>query len=631
MKKKRVVFGAVVLWIFIALLFPIQVFSEFVKTDTILEAGNWVMHKIGVHPVTRNIYAPNILSGNLKIFNQGNYSSIADLSLTSNPLWSVDFNPSANLVYVVGESSSQKPTLWVINDTTHAVVRTEQLSSSDSQLYDVAYNPVSNKIYITTWGIQRLYIVDASTYAKTYLSGISGRGIGVNPDTNRVYVSQLVHPPRLLVLDGSTDGIIDEIGLPASSRPAGVAINTITNKVYIALQATNSVAVVDGASNTLETVISLGTASSRGGYTSNLWGIAVMPNRNLIFAANFTYGTLYIIDGSTNEITDEVTTEDRPYGIGVENQAPCRVYLSHNALDKISVFQDPAGCQPEPGLTAGPQEEENFVGNCCSGDNCHQLVATLMDENTEEPLANQTLVMVVTGTNTVTQHVRTNEDGLAVLSYSGVAGTDTIHIFADMNSNGSQDNNEPDVNLTKTWITDGDDDGISDADEGIGDSDGDGVPDYLDVDSDNDGIPDRVEGSGDSDGDGDENYRDTDSDGDGIADENEGFGDADDDGIFDYLDDNSDGSLDRPGERFFQDFDEDGVPDYLDRDQGRLVCDADGDGDIDADDIRQILRSRNQPATGPDDPRDADVDGTITTRDAKLCIRDCTRPNCAQQ
>jgi hypothetical protein len=76
---------------------------------------------------------------------------------------------------------------------------------------------------------------------------------------------------------------------------------------------------------------------------------------------------------------------------------------------------------------------------------------------------------------------------------------------------------------------DSDGDGIADAREGTGDTDGDGTPNYLDDDSDGDGIPDSVErGSGstpcapfDSDLDGTPDFADLDSDNDGLTDAEE--------------------------------------------------------------------------------------------------------------
>ena len=60
-----------------------------------------------------------------------------------------------------------------------------------------------------------------------------------------------------------------------------------------------------------------------------------------------------------------------------------------------------------------------------------------------------------------------------------------------------------------------------------------------------------------------------------------------------------------------------------------MVCDVDLDGDVDKVDLGLIARSRGQSATGPDDPRDGDGDGTITTFDTKVCIQQCTLPRCA--
>lgn len=72
--------------------------------------------------------------------------------------------------------------------------------------------------------------------------------------------------------------------------------------------------------------------------------------------------------------------------------------------------------------------------------------------------------------------------------------------------------------VIRTDDTDTDGDGITDEIEGTGDTDSDGIPDYLDDDSDNDGVSDRLEGTNDTDGDGKQDYVDGDNNGDGVLD-----------------------------------------------------------------------------------------------------------------
>ncbi|MDQ8003742.1 MAG: Ig-like domain-containing protein [Pedobacter sp.] len=170
---------------------------------------------------------------------------------------------------------------------------------------------------------------------------------------------------------------------------------------------------------------------------------------------------------------------------------------------------------------------------------------------------------------------------------------------------------------------DNDNDGILDSVEGYGDDDGDGIPNYLDLDSDGDGIPDVIEAGGsdpdnnglpgigliravdvdangvpkianggytpvDTDGDGKPDFLDLDSDGDGIFDVIENGGpDPDNDG--------------KVGVGLVNDFDRDGISDIVDNYNNltgsltgdpsgvpMVVLDTDGDGipnyrDIDSD------------------------------------------------
>jgi len=149
-------------------------------------------------------------------------------------------------------------------------------------------------------------------------------------------------------------------------------------------------------------------------------------------------------------------------------------------------------------------------------------------------------------------------------------------------------------------FSDGDGKGVDDRVQSsalpIFDTDGDGTPDFRDLDSDGDGLSDRDEAGGnpsaptDTDGDGAADYRETDSDGNGVPDGQgggtDGEGPQDDDprpdndgdGIAnqDDLDDDNDGLLDT--EEGLIDADGDGVPDAG-------SADNDGDGVPDALDL----------------------------------------------
>jgi len=168
--------------------------------------------------------------------------------------------------------------------------------------------------------------------------------------------------------------------------------------------------------------------------------------------------------------------------------------------------------------------------------------------------------------------------------------------------------------------TDSDDDGIPDQTEGTGDADGDSVPNYLDTDADGDGIPDNIEGTGDTDGDSAPDYLDTDADGDGIPDQDEascspGVGsgdpcDSDGDSTPDYKDSDSDNDGVADNAEQSGDTDGDGIPNYRDTDSDNDGLDDDVDTDDDNDGISDVEEGLvDNPGTDNDSAVDTDGDG----------------------
>lgn len=160
------------------------------------------------------------------------------------------------------------------------------------------------------------------------------------------------------------------------------------------------------------------------------------------------------------------------------------------------------------------------------------------------------------------------------------------------------------------------------------DTDNDGVPDFVEnntgpatdpnnmndfLDRDNDGFPDYIEDQGvDSDGDGVPDYIEIMDDPATDPNNPNDFTDSDGDGVPDYIELNDDPVTDPNDPDDFTDSDGDGVPDYVevnndlssDPNNANDFVDSDGDG------VPDYVEINNDPATNPNNPNDfVDSDG----------------------
>ena len=102
------------------------------------------------------------------------------------------------------------------------------------------------------------------------LFGAQPGGIAVNPNTNRIYAAGMTSPNSVDVLDASTYSVLTSIpGLPDQSSdrlvsgyialtlPRPVAVNTVTNTIFVLNSVSSTISVIDGKSNTLVSTIAV--------------------------------------------------------------------------------------------------------------------------------------------------------------------------------------------------------------------------------------------------------------------------------------------------------------------------------------------------------------------------------------
>ncbi|MFN7997944.1 MAG: carboxypeptidase regulatory-like domain-containing protein [Bryobacteraceae bacterium] len=142
----------------------------------------------------------------------------------------------------------------------------------------VAVNPMTSRVYVSCGNSQTgggIVIYDGLALSKANakiptaplsraLLGAQPTGLAINPNTNRVYVAGLTSPTSLDVLDASTYQLLASMpGLPDQSAdymiagfnllplPRPVAVNTLTNTIFVVNSVTSTISIFDGKTNRL--------------------------------------------------------------------------------------------------------------------------------------------------------------------------------------------------------------------------------------------------------------------------------------------------------------------------------------------------------------------------------------------
>ena len=139
--------------------------------------------------------------------------------------------------------------------------------------------------------------------------------LAVNPLTNRIYISSR-NTDQVIVLDGYSQTPI--AALPAGHQPFGVAVNPTTNRVYAAGFGDGRLTVIDGATNQVAAQLTLGP---------ELTFVGVNSVSNRVYVASHGLPGLYVVDGASDSVLHAANTgPGGPFGLAV-NEPLDRVYL----------------------------------------------------------------------------------------------------------------------------------------------------------------------------------------------------------------------------------------------------------------------------------------------------------------
>ena len=264
--------------------------------------------EVDVDPLTGRVYVANYGDNTVAVLDGRSDKTIATIPVGAGP---------GGIVFDRGRvfvANSFDGTISVINAWTNKVVKTIDTGTIYTQ--QLAVNHHLRKLYVAVYRAPVLvYDLDTLNQIGT-IPGDDTNFIAINEHTNTVYVDNY-DDATLEVVDSSTDQIVHTISVgPAAfpddcyetdsctvnpAGPDGIAVNTLTNRVYVNNVITGTLVTVDGHTNqVISTVQQL---------PGQFWS-AVDEATNRVYSTNFAESTVSVLDGRTNTVLGTIKIGD---------------------------------------------------------------------------------------------------------------------------------------------------------------------------------------------------------------------------------------------------------------------------------------------------------------------------------
>ena len=130
---------------------------------------------------------------------------------------------------------------------------------------------------------------------QTVFAGQFPNAVAVNPVTNKIYIANS-GSNNVTVVDGATN-TFTTINDTHATTPVAIAVNSLTNMVYVANSGSNNVSVFSGAIGSTPAAYVTTITNGNGLGPS---AIAVDAHLNQVYVTNSTSGNITIINGATN-------------------------------------------------------------------------------------------------------------------------------------------------------------------------------------------------------------------------------------------------------------------------------------------------------------------------------------------
>lgn len=250
---------------------------------------------IAVNPANGRVYVANAGDGTVTVLDGSSDAIVATVPIGSHP-YSIAVDGATGRVYVTHTFGDQ---LSILDGATNS---TSNLKTGSSDL--IAINSKIGTIYLLGYGGPVKVLDAASQHFTERPVGKHAWGLTLNDATGAAYVTRIENADVAVV--GSASAA--PIRFPAGEIPCAMAVNSKTNRLYVANYGDNTISVIDATTGQRTATIPVGHHPK---------AIAIDATLNLVFAANTSDDTVTVVDLASNGVVATLPAGKNPFALAV--------------------------------------------------------------------------------------------------------------------------------------------------------------------------------------------------------------------------------------------------------------------------------------------------------------------------
>jgi YVTN family beta-propeller protein len=294
-------------------------------TDTVIHTVSIGSYPcaVAVTPDGSKVYVASLRDNAVYVFDTATNTIITRIYGMFGP-WDLSVTPDGREVYVANKENPS-PGVAVINTTTNTVETYVRFGYPPDMPYNsrlsnrVTVTPDGSKVYVAS--DSEIYVIDTATKAVTPTGLLIGysQGIAITPDGKKAYVANTGEGTNVSVINTKTNTVKATINLGSTPSgaviPNGIAISPNGKNAYVTRN-DGTVSIIDTATDKVKYTVICFWGRDTGTFGNVAIGVALTPDGKKVYVICQGTNNVFVIDAGTNTIKTVVPVGSRPIAVG---------------------------------------------------------------------------------------------------------------------------------------------------------------------------------------------------------------------------------------------------------------------------------------------------------------------------